>query len=303
MRRLLLDRAGEPDHLRGQAPLTGFQDPPVGVGEAGEVEGQQLRERTLGLIEAGLELAGRRAEGRHGGRLWRGHGAPRIAQQRLAGDGVGRHAPGLEKGLGLAGAQPVTQQRVREARLLRPRTLGEAVRRGGRELAGVDALGHGGGQAMAERQAAVDPAAPPAQQPGDLRGREVVLVDQRAHHARLVHGAERAAWGVGLEEPRLADDAGGVLDDDRHVGVAVAPPLGQALEPIEHREGAVRVGGHAQGHGRERTGGIGARAAHRRQRGGQLRDRQLTHGRGPRRAARAAAVDRAGSGRRSGPGP
>jgi len=63
MGRVLLDRAGEPDDLRSQAPLTGFQDPPVGFGEAGEVEMQQLRERALGVIEAGLELAGRRAEG------------------------------------------------------------------------------------------------------------------------------------------------------------------------------------------------------------------------------------------------
>jgi len=62
MRGLLLDRAGEPDDLRSQAPLTGFQDPPVGLGEAGEVEVEQLRERALGVIEAGLELAGRRPE-------------------------------------------------------------------------------------------------------------------------------------------------------------------------------------------------------------------------------------------------
>ncbi|HEY2943887.1 MAG TPA: hypothetical protein VGN09_15755 [Vicinamibacteria bacterium] len=40
MRSLLLGRPGEPDHLRGQAPLAGFQDPAVGLGEAGEVEGQ-----------------------------------------------------------------------------------------------------------------------------------------------------------------------------------------------------------------------------------------------------------------------
>jgi len=46
---LLLEGVGQPDDLRGQAPLAGFQDPAVGVGEAGEVEGQQLGERARGL--------------------------------------------------------------------------------------------------------------------------------------------------------------------------------------------------------------------------------------------------------------
>jgi hypothetical protein len=104
MGRLLLDGAGELDDLRGQAPLASFQDPPVGVGEAGEVEGQQFRERALGVIEAGLELAGRRPEGRDGRIAGRGHRAARIAQQRLARGGVGGDAPGLEKHVPLARA-------------------------------------------------------------------------------------------------------------------------------------------------------------------------------------------------------
>ncbi|MEK7385415.1 MAG: hypothetical protein AABZ83_03150, partial [candidate division NC10 bacterium] len=76
---------GEPDDLCGQTPLAGLQDPAVGVGEAGEVEVQEFRERTLGLIEAGLELAGRWPEGRDGRVAGGGHRAARIAQQRLAG--------------------------------------------------------------------------------------------------------------------------------------------------------------------------------------------------------------------------
>jgi hypothetical protein len=39
MGRLLLDGAGELDDLRGQTALAGLQDPAVGVGETGEVEG------------------------------------------------------------------------------------------------------------------------------------------------------------------------------------------------------------------------------------------------------------------------
>jgi hypothetical protein len=277
MRSLLLNRAGEPDDLRGQAPLAGFQDPTVGVGEAGEVEGQQLRERALGLIEAGLELTGRRAEGRDGGIARRGQSAARVAQQRLAGGGVGGDAPALEKRLRLARTQPVAEEGVGQARLLRARERGEAVGGGRRELAGIDVPGQGGRQPAAERQAAVDPAAATGEQRGNLRGRELVVVGQRAHHTRLVHRAERAARGVGLEQPGLAHHAGGVLDDDRHVRVAVAPPLRHALEPIEHLVGAVVVRGDAHRQRREPARGIRARAAQRRQGGGEPCDRQVEH--------------------------
>jgi hypothetical protein len=245
MRGLLLDRAGEPDDLGGQAPLAGLQDPTVGLGEAGEVEGQQLRERALGRIEAGLELAGGRPERRDGWLLGRGHGAARIAQQRLARGRVVGDAPGRQERVRLARAQPVAQERVGEARLLGARERGEPVGRGRGQPAGIDVRGHARHEPAPEREAAVDPAAATAKELGDLRRREGVLVGQRAHHARLVHGAHRAARGVGLQQPGFAHDAGRVFDDDRHVGVAVARPLRQALEAIEHLVGAVPVRGDA----------------------------------------------------------
>jgi hypothetical protein len=283
---LLLDRAGEPDDLRGQAPLAGFQDPPVGVGEAGEVEGQQLRERALGLIEAGLELAGRRPEGRDGRIVGRGHRTTRIAQQRLARGALVGDAPGLEKRVRLARAQTVAQEGLGEARLLRPRERGKAEGGGRRESAGLDVPRDDGREPAAEREAAVDPAAPAAEQLGDLRQCELVLVGQGAHHARLVHGAHRAARRIGREQPRFAHDAGGILDDDRHLRVAVARPVRQALEAIEHLVGAVAVRGDAQRQRGEPARGIRVRAAQRRQRGRELRDRQLEHGAHGRRSSR-----------------
>jgi hypothetical protein len=286
MRSLLLDRAGEPDDLRGQAPLAGFQDPPVRIGEAGEVEVQQLRERALRLVEAGLELAGRRAERRGGQILGRGDGAARIAQQGLAGGAVGGDAPRLEKRVPLTRAQPVTEEGLGQAQLLGARERREAVGGRGREAAGIDVPGDDGGEPTAERQAAVDPAAPAPEQLGDLRRREVIIVDQRAHHARLVHGAHRAARGVGLEQPGLAHDADGVLHNDRHVRGTVARPLRHALEPIEHLVGVAAVGGDAHGQRGEGARGIRARAAQRGQRGGEVRDRQLEHGAHGRRSSR-----------------
>lgn len=274
-----MDGAGQPDDLGGQAPLAGLQDPAVGVGEAGEVEGQQFVEGALGLVEASLKLAGRRAEGRDGRLAGRGHRAARITQQRLTGSGiVGRDPPGREKGLGLARGQAVARESVGQARLLRPRQGGEGVRGGRGEPAGLDVRRHGGREPAAERQTAIDPAPAAVEQLGDLRRREMVVVGQGADDARLVHRAQGAARGVGLEQPGLAHDAGGILDDHGHVGVAGAGPVRQAFEPIEHLVGAGVGRGDAQRQRGEPAGGIGARATQRRQRGGQVRDRQLEHG-------------------------
>jgi len=139
----------------------------------------------------------------------------------------------------------VAQERVGQARLLRARERGETVGRGRGQPASIDVRGHDRHEPAAEREAAVDPAAPAAEEFGDLRWRERVLVGQGAHHARLVHGAHRAAGGVRLQQPGFAHHPGGVFDDDRHVRVAVARPLRQALEAIEHLVGAVAVGGDA----------------------------------------------------------
>jgi hypothetical protein len=261
MRSLLVDRAGQPDDLRGQAPLAGRQDPAVGIGEASEVEGQEFRERASGLIETGLELAGRRTERRDDGVLGRGDCTARIAQQRLAGDGVGRDAPGREEGLGFARAQPVTRDGVGEARLVPARERREGVRGGGGQPAGIDVAGQRRRQPAAERQAAVDPAASPPEQLGDLDRGELVIVGQRPHHAGLVHRAQRPPRGVRLQQPGLADDAGRVLDDHRHMGVAGAGPGRQALEPIQYFVGAVAGRGDAQGQRSERARRIGAWAA------------------------------------------
>ena len=167
---------------------------------------------------------------------------------------------------------------LRQTRLLGARERRESVRGGGRESAVIDVGGHGRSQPAAERQAAIDPAAAAAEQLGDLRGRELVVIGQRADDARLVHGTQRGARGVGLEQPGLAHDTGRVLDDHRHVGVAVATPARQALEPIEHLVGAVVGRGDAQRQRGEPARGIGARAAQGRQRGSELRDRQIEHG-------------------------
>jgi hypothetical protein len=105
-----------------------------------------------------------------------GHRTARIAQQRLPRGAVVGDTPGLEKRFPLAGAQTVAQEGFGQARLLGPRERREAVRAGGREPAGIDVSGDDGHKPAAQGEAAVDPAAPAAEQLGDLRRRELVLV-------------------------------------------------------------------------------------------------------------------------------
>jgi hypothetical protein len=272
---LLLEGAGEPDDLGGEPPLAGLQGPPFGVGEAGEVEGQQLLEGALGLIEARLELARRGTQGRDGAGARGRHGAAGIAHERLAGGGVAGRTPGGQDGLGLPRPQAVTDDGVGHARLV---MAGERRQRGGRgrrESSGVDVPDDVGGQPAAESQAPVHPAPAAAEQLGDLGRREVIVVGQRADHAGLVHRAQGPPRRVGLEQPSLGHDAGGVFDHHGHVGVAVAGPVGQALEAVEYFVGTLPGQGDAQGQRGEGARGIGARPTQRRQRGGELRDREV----------------------------
>lgn len=272
-----MEGAGQADDLGGQAPLAGLQDPAFGLSEAAEIDVGEGVEGLRSLVKARLELAGRGAQGRDGLRAGLGHGPARVAHERLAGGHVGRGAPGGEEGVSLPGAQAMARDGVGQARLVAAREGRQGRGRGGGQPPGIDVPGHGRREPAAERQAAVHPAPTAAEQLGDLGGRHVVVVGQRAHHASLVHGTEGPAWGVGVEQARLAHHAGGVFDHRGHVGVAVAGPAGETLEPVQHLVGAVADRGHAQRERGERAGGIRARPPQRGERRGELRDREIDH--------------------------
>jgi hypothetical protein len=278
-----VDRAGPLDDLGGEPPLAGLEDPAIGIREASEGDGQQFVEGALGLVEPRLEVPRRLPEGRDDGVARRRHGAARIAQQRLAGGAVvARDPPGGQEHVGLARAQAVAHDGLGEARLLGAREGGEALRGRRREPTRIDVRSQDRREPTPEDQAALHPAAAAAEQLGHLRGGELVVVRERTDHARLIHRAQRAARGIGLEQARLAHDAGCLLDDRRHVGVAVGDPARHALEPVEDLVRAVFVCGDPHGQRGERACRIGPRPAQGRQRGGEVRDRQVEdpgHGR------------------------
>jgi hypothetical protein len=275
---LWLKGAGQPDDLGGQAPPAGLQDPALGVRKAGEVEGQELREGALGLLEAGLELPRRGAQGRGGCLAGAGQGAPGVAQQRRArGRVVGRGAPGGEPRLGFPRAQAVALEGLGQARLLGARQCRQGGGRGGGEPPVIDVPRQLRGEPAAEGQAPLHPAPAATEELPDLARRQVVVVGQRADHARLVHGAQRAPRGVGLQQPGLAEDAGGVFDDGRHVGVALVGPAQEALEAVEDLVGPVAGRGDAQGERGQGARGIGARPAQRREPRGEPLDGDLAY--------------------------
>jgi len=281
-----VEGVGQPGDLGGQTPLAGLQAPPFGVGEASEVERQQLLEGAFGLIEARLELARRGTQGRDGRRAGGGHSAAGIAHERLAGGRVAGRAPGGEERLGLPRAQAVAREGVGQARLLAARQRRHGEGGGGREAAGLDVRGHVGREPAAKGQPALDPRPAAAEQLGDLARRKMIVVGQRADDAGLVHGAQGAPRRVGLEQPGLGHDAGGVFDHHGHVRVAVAGPVGEALEAIEHFVGALTGRSHAQGQRGEGAGGVGARSAERRECGREPIDREREHARHGRAASR-----------------
>jgi hypothetical protein len=273
-----VDRAGPLDDLGGEPPLAGLQDPAVGIGEASEGDSQQLVEGALGLVEPRLEVPRRLPEGRDDGVARRRHGAARIAPQRLAGEAVvTRDPPGGQEHVGLARAQAVARDGLGQARLFGAREGGEALRGRRREPTRIDVRSQARREAAPEGQAALHPAAAAAEQLADLRGGELIVVRERADHARLIHRAQRAVRGIGLEQARLAHGAGCLLDHRRHVGVAVGDPARHALEPVEDLVRAVVVHGDPHGQRSERAGRIGPRPAQGRQRGGEVRDRQVKH--------------------------
>jgi len=217
------------------------------------------------------------AQGRGALRVLAREGAARIAQERLAIRRVG-HAVGGEERLRVARRERVALDGAGQAHLLGGGEDGEGARHRERETPAVHARGEFGGEAPRQREAALDPPGRLAQELGDRRDRELVLVGKRRNHARLVHGAGGLAGRVRFEKPRLPGERVRLLDDDRDLAASVPSPQGQSLEAVEDLVGAVAERGDAQRQGRKRAFAVGVFTSQREERRLEARDRDDDHG-------------------------
>lgn len=109
---------------------------------------------------------------------------------------------------------------------------------GAHAAAGEPVLGPGR-QPASEGEAPADPIRPSPQQPGHLRRRVVVVVDEGADHPRLVERCRGPRGSVGREQQPLVLGTGERrLDEDGHQPAALLAPASEPLEAVEHLVGS-----------------------------------------------------------------
>lgn len=255
----------------------GFEHPTFRIGEAGEVRREKFRKRSDHRLKACFDLLGGQGKGGSVRILLCGKTAARIYEKRLAGGRVGGAAIGGKKRLSFREAKSVAADGGGQGHLLLLAEGAELHGHRDRERADVEPPAEFGGQTPGELEPAGHPSFLSAQELGDGRRGKPVVVDQRGHDARLVHGPERSQGGVGLKEPLFSQDPLGGFDDDGHFGSPFFSPQGQALEAVENLEGFVGVLGDAKRQHRKGAVPIGSFAAKRLKIRSQRRDGDQAH--------------------------
>lgn len=112
-----------------------------------------------------------------------------------------------------------------------------------------------GCQSAKEGQTALDPERTAAQKLCDRRQRQLVLIRQGCHDARLIHGAGGFARSVGFEQSRFhGDGCCHGLGNNRNILAPFGTPKSQPLEAVQDLERAVGRGGDSQGKRRQLAG-------------------------------------------------
>jgi len=124
----------------------------------------------------------------------------------------------------------------------------EHVRQGHADGARIDPAGRLVAEVLEERQTRAHPARLVAAGPGDGCDAQLVLVAQGPDDPGLVHRAERAWWAVGKQQRGLGlGTRAQLLQHHRHLLEAERLPALEALESVEHLEGAIWCRQHPQG--------------------------------------------------------
>ena len=214
--------------LRGREALVG-QAPPGEVRERGADPRQSLAEARRERALRGLA------------RRWP-HEAQRVAQERRALDVALSRAPGTHERERLAPDEAVSLDRADEALLRAARDPAQRHCERQPDQTLVDARRDGRPERVGEKQSRGDPGRLAAEEPFDRVGPEPVLLVQRAHHARLVHGRDRAPRRVRPEHERASlGHAARAVDDDRHARPPLRAPALDALEAVDDDVASARA--------------------------------------------------------------
>lgn len=237
----------------------------------GDLEGGEIAHSVADFLEAMLQGNDVRGEGVRDHTAHRGQG---VAQEDalLARVGDGKSA---QEGQGLGGLEGVALD-GRQQRLLRAgRQVAQALGERGGDAPCGQLLLAARAQVAADGEATFDPLAALAEPARHCAHALLIVVDQRTDHPRLVERGEGARRGVGRQQQALVlGGARRALDHHGQLRGSVFLVGAQALEAVEHFEGTVRTGHHANGQRGGLTREATARAARSQPRvaGAQLLD-------------------------------
>lgn len=125
-------------------------------------------------------------------------------------------------------------------------------------------------EAAGKHEAPGNPGLLAAQELGDGRRGELILVGKRCHNSGLIHGARRLPGSVGFENPGLPGYAGDGLDHDGDFSSPLTFPDDHALETVDDFEGTARRGGNTNRQGSQVVLAVGVLTPERSQGGTQL---------------------------------
>ena len=220
-----------------------FETTPLcGRESLGEAEGREVIE---GLADGGEPLFEGDGEGTEDrvASLRRSYSADRIVKESAALRLAVGHFVSRDQGEGFLIGESVAFDRCQQDPLVFRRQSAQRVGQREGDLPRIDPSGHGAIESLAQEQPLGDPVLVAPQQLADGGDGQVILVPEGGHHARLVHGAQRARRRVGDEQGGLPlGPRSRVLQDHGNGIDAGGTPLDEPLEAVDHLEQAIRHG-------------------------------------------------------------
>lgn len=238
------DGARRGEQVLDQAPMKRFQAAALGRSQVvGQAERAQIGQQALEILDASFQLDGPWTHPRRGFRSQRGGGV----REEIPAVGPIRHAKGRHENRRVGWTQLVCLNGQKQAVLIGGWHRGQRRGQRGADAATRELVLSLSREAGGELQTGGDPARLVTQEVSRRFHRPVVVIDQRLHDERLIHGGERPGGRVGHEQQALV--VCGTcrrLDDDGHPRVTGFTPAEEPLEPIDNFVDVLAARDHAQ---------------------------------------------------------